>query len=122
METDNPSSQNPSPEASSENQAPLDLRSKIIEVIKTVYDPEIPVNIYELGLIYDILIDPHQNVYVRMTLTSPNCPEAVTLPPQVEAKILAVPGVNSAKVEVVFDPPWTPEKMTDAAKLILNMM
>jgi FeS assembly SUF system protein len=99
-----------------------DLRDKIIEALQTCFDPEIPVNIYELGLIYDIDIKPAGEVGIKMTLTSPMCPVAGSLPPEVEAKIGAVPGVKSAKVEVVWEPPWTPEKMTEAARLMLGMM
>ena len=99
-----------------------DLDQKVIEVLKTCFDPEIPVNIYELGLIYNIDIDPTDSVHVKMTLTSPMCPVAGTLPPSVEAKVRNVDGVNDAKVEVTWDPPWTPEKMSEAAKVSLNMM
>ena len=95
----------------------------MVEVLQTCYDPEIPVNIYELGLVYDVDVNEVSGeVRVRMTLTSPACPVAGSLPPEVEAKIRAVPGVNNVSVEVVWDPPWTPEKMSDAAKLQLNMM
>jgi len=99
-----------------------DLRDKIVEVLQTCFDPEIPVNIYELGLIYDIAIGPAGEVGIKMTLTSPMCPVAGSLPPEVEAKVAAVPGVTSAKVEVVWEPTWTPEKMTEAARLMLGMM
>lgn len=98
-----------------------ELKNKIIEALKTCFDPEIPVDIYELGLIYDIDISPMNEVEVKMTLTSPACPVAGSLPPEVEEKIKSVEGVNSAKVEVVWDPPWTPEKMSEMAKLQLNM-
>jgi len=99
------------------------LRERVIEVLQTCYDPEIPVNIYELGLVYDIDVKEETGeVSVRMTLTSPACPVAGSLPPEVEAKIRAVPGVNKGSVEVVWDPPWTPDRMSDAAKLQLNMM
>jgi FeS assembly SUF system protein len=102
---------------------PADLRGRVIEVLQTCYDPEIPVNIYELGLVYDVDADEATGeVKVRMTLTSPACPVAGSLPPEVEAKIRAVPGASNVSVEVVWDPPWTPEKMSDAAKLQLNMM
>ncbi len=101
---------------------PPDLRDKIVEVLQTCFDPEIPVNIYELGLIYDIDIKPEGEVGIKMTLTSPMCPVAGSLPPEVEAKVGGVPGVKSAKVEVVWEPPWTPEKMTEAARLMLGMM
>lgn len=99
-----------------------DLKDKVVEVLKTCFDPEIPVNIYELGLIYGIETDPENKVHIRMTLTSPMCPVAGSLPPEVETKVKAVPGVAEAKVEVVWDPPWTPEKMSEAAKLQLGMM
>ncbi len=98
------------------------LDEKIIEVLKACFDPEIPVNIYELGLVYGIDIDAQDNVLIRMTLTSPACPVAGSLPPDVESRVRNVEGVNDAKVEVTWEPPWTPEKMTDAAKLQLNMM
>jgi FeS assembly SUF system protein len=91
-------------------------------VLKTCFDPEIPVNIYELGLIYNIEIDPKDLVTIKMTLTSPMCPVAETLPPNVEAKVRNVDGVSDARVEVTWEPPWGPDKMTDAAKLTLNMM
>jgi FeS assembly SUF system protein len=97
-----------------------ELREKIIEVLGTCYDPEIPVNIYELGLVYDIEITPAGVVQVRMTLTSPACPVAGSLPPEVEAKVRAVPGVSSARVEVVWDPPWTMERMSEAARVQLG--
>jgi FeS assembly SUF system protein len=97
-----------------------DLRSRVIETLKTVYDPEIPVNIYELGLIYDLQSTPAGEVTVRMTLTAPNCPVAEILPNQVKQKILAVEGVTSANIDLVFDPPWDRSKMSDAAKLALG--
>jgi FeS assembly SUF system protein len=98
------------------------IEAEVIGALCSIYDPEIPVNIYELGLIYDIDIKPAGEVGIKMTLTSPMCPVAGSLPPEVEAKIGAVPGVKSAKVEVVWEPPWTPEKMTEAARLMLGMM
>jgi len=102
---------------------PAATEKLIIEAIRTCYDPEIPVNIYELGLVYDINVDePKGEVSIRMTLTSPACPVAGSLPPEVEAKVRAVPGVTKASVEVVWDPPWTPDKMTEAAKLQLGML
>ena len=97
-----------------------DLRARVIEVLKTVYDPEIPVNIYELGLVYDIQISPGGYVLVKMTLTAPNCPVAEILPNQVRQKLLDVEGVTSADIELVFDPPWDRSKMSDAAKLALG--
>ncbi len=96
-------------------------RSAVIEAIRTCYDPEIPVNIYDLGLIYNIDVDADANVHVQMTLTSPACPVAGSLPPEVEARVKAVDGVSDAKVEVVWEPEWTPEKMSEAARLQLNM-
>ena len=102
--------------------ATRDLEEKIVEQLRSVYDPEIPVNIYELGLIYDIDIKEGGVVAISMTLTSPACPVAGTLPPDVEARVRAVPGVTEAKVEVTWDPPWGPDKMTEAARLQLNMM
>ena len=105
----------------SEAGASKDLKSKVIEVLETCFDPEIPVNIYELGLIYDIDIDDAAVVAIQMTLTSPACPVAGSLPPEVENKVKNIEGVSSAKVEVIWEPPWTPEKMTEAARLQLGM-
>jgi FeS assembly SUF system protein len=96
------------------------LRDRVIEVLKEIYDPEIPVNIYEIGLIYEVNVDDEANVHVLMTLTSPMCPVAESLPPEVEEKIAAVEGVASAEVEVTWDPPWDPEMMSEAAKLELG--
>jgi FeS assembly SUF system protein len=98
------------------------LEEKIIEQIRTCYDPEIPVNIYELGLIYEIKIDPSGAVAIAMTLTAPGCPAAISLPIEVETKAEAVPGVSSVKVEVVWDPPWDPSRMSEAARLELGML
>ena len=98
------------------------LRERVIEEIKTCYDPEIPVNIWELGLIYEVDVDPEGSVSIRMTLTSPACPVAGSLPPEVEQKVRGVEGVSDAKVDVVWEPPWTPALMSEAAKLELNMM
>lgn len=98
-----------------------DLESKIIDVLRTCYDPEIPVNIHELGLVYGIDIDPEGAVNIKMTLTSPACPVAGSLPPEIENKVSRIEGVTSARVEVVWDPPWTPDKMTEAARLQLGM-
>ncbi|REJ82826.1 MAG: DUF59 domain-containing protein [Bacteroidetes bacterium] len=97
------------------------LKQRVIEVLKSCYDPEIPVDIYELGLIYEIRIDPGQDVYVKMTLTSPACPVAETLPPEIEEKIRRIPDVNQARVEVTFDPPWEKDMMSEEAKLELGM-
>lgn len=98
------------------------LRDKILEAIKTVYDPEIPVNIYELGLIYEINVYPVDNVYILMTLTSPACPAAEIIPVEVEEKIKAIPEVNDVKVEITFDPPYSQDMMSEAAKLELGFM
>jgi FeS assembly SUF system protein len=97
------------------------LKPQIVKALSTVFDPEIPVNIYELGLIYDIDVTPEGKVGIRMTLTSPMCPVAGSLPPDVEARVRAVPGVSDAKVEVTWEPPWGPDMMTEAARLQLNM-
>ena len=96
------------------------LKEGVIDMIKTCYDPEIPVNIYELGLIYDVHIDDNAEAYVKMTLTSPACPVAGTLPPEVESKIATVDGITSAQVDVVWDPPWNMEMMSEAARLELG--
>lgn len=106
----------------SEKQENTELKDKIIEAIKTCYDPEIPVNIYELGLIYDIEIDESQNAAVNMTLTSPACPAAGTLPGEVEDKIRALPEINQVKVEVVWEPTWNQDMMSDVARYELGMM
>ena len=95
--------------------------AKVVEALKNVYDPEIPVNIYELGLIYGLDITPEGAVLVRMTLTTPSCPVAGSLPGEVEAKVRRVPGVTSAKVDVVWDPPWDKGRMSEAAKLQLGI-
>jgi FeS assembly SUF system protein len=99
----------------------LELKPRIVDALSTVFDPEIPVNIYELGLIYDVVIDADARVQIRMTLTSPACPSAQQLPSEVQYKVKAVPGVADAGVEVVWDPPWTKDMMSDAAKLSLGI-
>jgi FeS assembly SUF system protein len=99
-----------------------DLKEKVIEAIKTVYDPEIPVDVWELGLIYDLKIFPINNVYVQMTLTSPNCPSAEQLPQEIKDKIKAIDGVNDVELELTFDPPYSTEMMSEAAKLELGFM
>jgi FeS assembly SUF system protein len=96
------------------------LREKIIDVLRSIYDPEIPVNIYEMGLVYEVTVDDEAKAHVLMTLTSPMCPVAESLPPEVEEKVAAVEGVTSARVEVTWDPPWDPEMMSEAAKLELG--
>ena len=98
------------------------LKEKIVNAIKTVYDPEIPVDVYELGLIYEINVYPVNNVYVLMTLTSPACPAAEVIPVEVEEKIKCIPGVNDVKVEITFDPPYTQDMMSEAAKLELGFL
>ena len=98
-----------------------DIRPQVLEVLGTVYDPEIPVNIRELGLIYDVLVDENGRVGIRMTLTAPACPAAQSLPVEVRDKAAAVPGVTEAKVEIVWDPPWTKDRMSEAAKLQLGL-
>lgn len=99
-----------------------DLREKVVAAIKTVYDPEIPVDVMELGLIYEINVYPVNNVYVLMTLTSPSCPSAEVIPGEVEQKIKEIEGINDVKVELTFDPPYTQEMMSEAAKLELGFM
>ena len=99
-----------------------DLGDRVIEALRTVYDPEIPVNIFELGLVYKVDVDDDNTVQIDMTLTSPMCPVAGSLPPDVEARIRAIPGVTEAKVEITWDPAWGPEMMTEAARLQLNML
>lgn len=99
-----------------------DLKGKVIEVLETCYDPEIPVNIYELGLVYKIDVDPSGSVVITMTLTSPMCPVAGSLPPEIEDKVSAIDGVEQARVNLVWDPPWNPDMMTEAARLQLGMM
>lgn len=98
-----------------------ELRPAIVDVLKTVYDPEIPVNIYELGLIYDVLVDQGGNAGIRMTLTAPACPAAQSLPVEVREKVAGVAGVASARVEIVWEPPWTKDRMSEAAKLQLGL-
>ena len=98
-----------------------ELDAQIVAAFKSVYDPEIPVDIYELGLIYGYEIEPNGHVQIKMTLTAPACPEAGTLPPQVESRVADIEGVNGATVELVWDPPWTPARMSEAARLALGM-
>lgn len=99
-----------------------EIHPLVMAALKTVYDPEIPVNITELGLIYDVLIDAQSRVGVRMTLTAPACPAAQSLPVEVKQKAAAVPGVSEARVEIVWEPAWTMERMSDAAKLQLGLL
>jgi FeS assembly SUF system protein len=99
-----------------------DLYEAVIEALKDIYDPEIPVNIYDLGLIYDVEITPEHHAKVKMTLTTPHCPVAESMPGEVELRVGAVPGVGDAEVELVWDPPWDPQRMSDEAKLELGML
>lgn len=99
-----------------------ELGDKIVKVIKTIYDPEIPVDIYELGLIYDVLVNEENDVKILMTLTSPNCPVAETLPVEVEEKVKSLNMVKDAEVEITFDPPWTQDLMSEEAKLELGLL
>ena len=99
----------------------LTLQPALVEAVSKVFDPEIPVNIYELGLIYNLDVDSDNNVQVRMTLTAPACPAAQTIPIDVERRVREIPGINDVKVAVVWDPPWTRDKMSDSAKLTLGM-
>lgn len=98
------------------------LGEEIVKTLKTIYDPEIPVDIYELGLIYDVMVNTDYEVKILMTLTSPNCPVAESLPQEVEQKITAIDNVKSAEVEITFDPPWTRDLMSEEAKLELGML
>jgi FeS assembly SUF system protein len=97
------------------------LSDEIVNAIKTVYDPEIPADIYELGLIYKVDVDDERAVKIDMTLTTPNCPSAAELPAMVEDAVASVPGVREAKVTIVWDPPWDPSRMSDEARAVLNM-
>ncbi len=99
----------------------MDLKNKVIDEIKKIYDPEIPVNIYELGLIYNINIDENNNVKIDMTLTTPNCPVAESLPNEVKNSIKEIKEVNDVDLKLVWDPPWDKSKMSEAAKLELNI-
>ncbi|MCE2742295.1 MAG: SUF system Fe-S cluster assembly protein [Fluviicola sp.] len=100
----------------------MELENTIVEVLKTIYDPEIPVDIYELGLIYEVKIDKDNNVEIDMTLTSPNCPVAETMPKEVEEKVALIETVKSAKVNIVFDPTWDKDMMSEEAKLELGFL
>ncbi len=105
------------------NDAELEeIGDKIVRVIKTIYDPEIPVDIYELGLIYDVFVNENNDAKILMTLTSPNCPVAESLPREVEDKVASLKEINNAEVEITFDPTWTQEMMSEEAKLELGML
>ena len=108
-------------ENSSEESVVKTLEDRVIDVLKSCYDPEIPVNIFDLGLIYEVKVNDGNDIFVKMTLTSPACPVAETLPPEVENKIKELPDVNNAKVEITFDPPWDKDMMSEEAKLELGM-
>jgi FeS assembly SUF system protein len=99
-----------------------EIGDKIVGVLKTIYDPEIPVDIYELGLIYDVFVNDENNAKILMTLTSPNCPVAESLPVEIEDKVKSLKEINNAEVEITFDPTWTQEMMSDEAKLELGML
>ena len=101
---------------------PAAVQEKVIEVLRNVFDPEIPVNIYDLGLVYGVQVDDSGSVEIRMTLTSPACPVAGSLPGEVETRVAGVPGVAAARVDLVWDPPWDPSKLSEAARLQLGMM
>ncbi|MBI4810007.1 MAG: DUF59 domain-containing protein [Ignavibacteriales bacterium] len=98
------------------------IKAQVIEMVRTCYDPEIPVNIYEMGLIYDIIVSNVGEIEILMTLTSPYCPAIQSLPMEIESKVKEIKGVTSVKVSIVWDPPWDPSKMTEAARLELGMM
>src|SRR5437868_13098614 len=112
---------NTAPLAEAAGATPVPLEDRIVDVIKTCYDPEIPVNFHELGLIYGIDVSEANAVTIRMTLTSPACPAAGSLPPEVERKVRSLADVTDVKVQVVWDPPWTPDRMTEAARLQLGL-
>lgn len=99
-----------------------DLQAAVVDALKSIYDPEIPVDIYELGLIYDVAVDADGDAVVTMTLTTPHCPVAESMPQEVELRVLAVPGIRDAEVKLVWDPPWDPSKMSDEARLELGML
>jgi FeS assembly SUF system protein len=101
---------------------PAQIERLVVDALRDVYDPEIPVNIYELGLIYGVDVEPSGAVTVRMTLTAAGCPAAQALPAEVQERVRTVPGVTSAKVDLTFDPPWDPSRMSEAAKLELGML
>ena len=98
------------------------IEAQVVEALRTCFDPEIPVNIYELGLIYEVKASPAGGVAIQMTLTSPHCPAVQSLPAEIEEKVRAVPGVTDVKIDLVWEPPWDPSKMSEAARLQLGMM
>ena len=100
----------------------IELENKVVDVLKTIYDPEIPVDVFELGLIYEVKIDTDKNVVIEMTLTSPNCPVAESMPKEIEDKVAAIDEVTSCKINIVFDPPWDKDMMSEEAKLELGFL
>lgn len=106
----------------SDGGAGSDLQAEVVTALKSIYDPEIPVDIYELGLIYDVAVDKDGDALVTMTLTTPHCPVAESMPQEVELRVLSVPGIRDAEVKLVWDPPWDPSKMSDEARLELGML
>ena len=100
----------------------IELENKVVEALKTIYDPEIPVDVFELGLIYEVKIDDDKNVEIEMTLTSPNCPVAESLPKEIEDTVAAIDEVTSCKINIVFDPPWDKDMMSEEAKLELGFL
>jgi len=98
------------------------IEAQVLDALRTCFDPEIPVNIYELGLIYDVHVDSTGMVTIKMTLTSPHCPAAQSLPAEIEGKVKVVPGVTDVKIDIVWEPPWDPSKMSEAARLQLGML
>ena len=109
-------------EAEPVNGAGSDLQAAVVDTLKSIYDPEIPVDIYELGLIYDVAISEDGDATIAMTLTTPHCPVAESMPQEVELRVLSVPGIRDAVVNLVWDPPWDPSKMSDEARLELGML
>ena len=116
-----PSAKTAEPDVEADPVKTLELKPKIVDQLVTVFDPEIPVNIYELGLIYDIIVDANALAVIKMTLTAPGCPAAVTLPAEVQGKVKSVEGVSDARVDLVWEPPWDKDRMTEAAKLQLGI-
>jgi FeS assembly SUF system protein len=100
----------------------LVMESEVLDALRTCYDPEIPVNVYELGLVYEVTVDDAGAVAIKMTLTSPHCPAVQSLPAEIESKVKAIAGVADVKIDLVWDPPWDPSKMSEAARLQLGMM
>lgn len=100
----------------------LVIEAQVLDALRTCYDPEIPVNVYELGLVYQVAVDETGSVSIKMTLTSPHCPAVQSLPAEIESKVRAISGVTDVKVDLVWDPPWDPSKMSEAARLQLGMM